>query len=121
MTTDYHTGTCNRCGHAPCICDTTTIDYYQVLPLAPQPESTTTVTGIPIDYSYTPCYGTHGNKGKVVGECAKCHQLLYEEKRTPQKHRQYWAVMKAVIGQGGMIRSKRGLQRLMDEIEEWVG
>jgi hypothetical protein len=29
--------------------------------------------------------------------------------------------MKAVIGQGGMIRSKRGLQRLMDEIEEWVG
>jgi hypothetical protein len=29
--------------------------------------------------------------------------------------------MKAVIGQGGMIRTKGGLLRLMDEIEEWVG
>ena len=88
MKTDYQIGTCNRCGHAPCICDTTT-DYYQVLPLQPQPEGVTTVT--------------------------------QSSKRTPQKHRQYWAVMKAVIGQGGMIRSKRGLLRLMDEIEEWVG
>jgi len=77
----------------------TTADYYQVLPLPPQPESTTTVSDGATEWvvSSTPL------------------------KRTPQKHRQYWAVMKAVIGQGGMIRTKGGLLRLMDEIEEWVG
>jgi len=32
-----------------------------------------------VDYSYTPCYGTHGNIGKVVGECPKCHQPIYGE------------------------------------------
>lgn len=64
-------------------------DYYQVLPLAPQPESETTVTQFP--------------------------------KRTPQKHRQYWSAFWAVIEQGGMIRTKGGLLKLKDEIEEWVG
>jgi len=76
-------------------------DYYQVLPLPPQPESTTSASD--------------GATEWVVSSTPS------KEKRTPQKHRQYWAVMKAVIGQGGMIRSKRGLLRLMDEIEEWVG
>jgi hypothetical protein len=28
------------------------------------------------DYSYTPCYGTHGNIGRKVGECIKCHQPI---------------------------------------------
>jgi len=76
-----------------------TTDYHHVLPLPPQPKSTTTVTDSATERVVT-------------------HTSL---KRTPQKHRQYWAVMKAVIGQGGMIRTKRGLLRLMDEIEEWVG
>jgi len=86
----------------------TTMEYYHVLPLPPQPESTTTVT----DGAY--------------GQCNRCGHApcicdTTPLKRTPQKHRQYWSVMKAVIGEGRMIRTKRGLLRLMEDIEEWVG
>ena len=45
--------------------------------------------------------------------CPQC------SKRTPQKHRQYWAVFWAVRERGGMIRTKGGLLKLKDEIEEW--
>jgi len=70
-----------------------TTDYHQVLPLPPQPESTTTSTG----------------------------WVVSTPKRTPQKHRQYWTAMRVAIEQRGIIQTKRGLLKLMDEIEEWVG
>ena len=77
------------------------MDYYQVEPLPPQPESTTTVSD--------------GATEWVVSSTPS------KEKRTPQKHRQYWTAFWAVIEQGGMIRTKGGLLKLKDEIEEWVG
>ena len=77
------------------------MDYYQVEPLPPQPESTTTVSD--------------GATEWVVSSTPS------KEKRTPQKHRQYWTAMRVAIEQRGMIQTRRGLLRLMDEIEEWVG
>ncbi len=37
--------------------------------------------GVPIDYTYTPCFGTHGNWGEVIGRCSECGLLLYDQTR----------------------------------------
>lgn len=35
--------------------------------------------GMKTEITYMPCYGTHGNQGKVIGECPFCHNPLYEK------------------------------------------
>ncbi len=35
--------------------------------------------GIPIDYTYTPCFGTHGNYGKPIGRCPKCGLIVFKQ------------------------------------------
>ena len=32
-------------------------------------------------YQYTPCFGTHGNQGKIARECPLCHNPLYEKEQ----------------------------------------
>lgn len=77
-----------------------TTNHYQEEPLAPQPKGVTTVTDGAAEWT-------------VVSSTPS--------KRTPQKHRQYWTAMRVAIEQRGMIQTRGGLLRLMDEIEEWVG
>ena len=91
---------------------TETTDYHQVIPLLPQPESTTTVTEGANDY--------HTGYVSTSEEVERMKQPEYH-KRTPQKHRQYWTAFWVAIEQGGMIRTKGGLLKLKGEIEEMVG
>ena len=74
-----------------------------------------------VDNRYTPCYGTHGNIGKIIGECPECKQPLYDGKpRTPQIYRQCWQILRADIERKWAFIGRKALLDRMDDIEKRV-
>ena len=46
-----------------------------------------TENGMLINYTYTPCFGTHGSYGLLLGRCPKCGNPVYNTKENESKLR----------------------------------